>query len=136
MERLHAKELVIGDLESQHVRIEANRLYMTDKCLQIRADLQVTRDGSPCLTLYDGNGTSRITVQVEHNGMPFITLRDGNFTRRLEMNLGEDEGDAELSIYGKSDKCVFTMGTMHNEEVALRVPGKNGLEPWQPKKGA
>jgi hypothetical protein len=134
MKTLTLDKLVVGSEDGQQIWITADEILALDKNRTVRAHLKICRSGSPSLELCDGNGNGRITLSVEDNGCPYITLQDGNHTRRLEMTLGEDEGDAELSIFDRSDQRVFILSTDHTDQVTLRVPGEDGLIPWVPTK--
>lgn len=156
--RIQADELILGNEQGQHLTLSNDgfrlyeshtdmrawltlreggvRLSLFDKNGHERIHLGIYGNGTPCVSVNDGNENERLVLMVEHDGCPYLMLNDGNHTRRIELTLGVDEGDPDLSMYSRSDKPIFTMGTCHSDEMTLRVPGEHGFVPWQPKKAA
>lgn len=133
MKSLCVDEITIGDKDGQHVHITSNDLSMMDKNQTLRFQATLDLHGTPTVHLCDGNGNARICLSVEDNGVPYITLRDGNFTQRLELKLGEDEGEPELSLDDKGGCRIFVLAQDYKGEVTLKVPGEGQcFVPWVP----
>ena len=126
MKTVNVDELIAGNKDREHLRLTAghNEAFDANGCL--RFQLFIERGGGPALELYDGNGTPRLHAGLSGNGSPSLTLRDGNHTSRLELELGEDAGDPEFTLYDKSGAHACVLGPDWKRAIELRIVDKDG----------
>jgi hypothetical protein len=133
MKALQLDELIIGNKEGPHLRLESNAIEAFDRNGTRRFRVLMEGGRYPTLELCDGNGTARIIATVMENGSPFLTFRDGNFTARAELAMDEDDVDVSLILCDRNDNRIFDLGEDHEGNVQLRRVDEHGnMVPWVP----
>jgi hypothetical protein len=124
MSEMKVTELIVGDAEGQHIRLTGEGIFLFDSQRKERMSLQVYGDGTPWLSLNDGNGTERIKIYVAEDGFPFFEILDGARTVRISCLLDPDDSLPYLAFYGRANKPALEIGLDYDETPTLTVTEK------------
>ncbi len=109
--------LVIGAVQPEDRTVEAKAFVLRDDRGKIGAELRVSSDGYPALSLYDTSGALRVTLDAEAD-YPGLFIYDTNETDStngtVRIELGVQGSSASLAIINSTSSLGAAIGIDEN----------------------
>jgi hypothetical protein len=119
MMRLTPNSAPVSTVSKSSTSVSAENFMLVDKSGKLRAQLAMSREGSPALFLMDTNGAARVVLGIyppAENELPFLVLNDAKGSAAGIFRLvGANEFPYLVLKHGGSDRAILGLTSAPQE---------------------